>query len=119
VLAIRRVKLLGGVRAGYSVDYVPAGALPFETLRGEHAGSTLDVFLAHGEPQVDHADTELAPIRLPREVAQRLGVRTGTSGLLLDMVVKTAEGRAVAWSAAWLLPDHFRFVLRRRLPIGR
>jgi DNA-binding GntR family transcriptional regulator len=118
VVEVRRVKCFDGVRVAWVVDRVPEGVLPFETLRSELAGSALDVLLAHPEVDVEYADAEYTPAQLPGEVADRLGVEAGAVALFVDTVVWTANGRAADWATVWLLPEHFRFVVRRRRPLG-
>jgi DNA-binding GntR family transcriptional regulator len=118
IVEISRVKCLDGERVGWIVDYVPAGILPYDTLSSELAGSALDVLLAHSEVQVEYADAEYAPVRLPKAIADRIGVKAGTMALFIDTVVWTSDHRAADWATLWLLPEHFRFVVRRRRPLG-
>jgi DNA-binding GntR family transcriptional regulator len=118
VLEVRRVKCFDGVRAAWVVDRVPSGVLPFDTLRSELTGSALDVLLAHPEVDVEYADAEYTPTRLPEDIAGGLGVSPGTVALLVDTVVWTSDGRAADWATVWLLPEHFRFRVRRRRPLG-
>jgi len=113
-MVIRRTKLYGGTRVGWIVDYVPDGVLPFPVLAAEFAGSVLDVLLAHRELGVDHSDCELRPVALTGYQARKLDVRAGTPALLIDELTRTSSGRVINWSQAWLLPEHFRFLLRRR-----
>jgi DNA-binding GntR family transcriptional regulator len=113
-LAIRRTKLYGGTKVGWIADYVPDGVLPFPVLAAEFAGSVLDVLLAHHELEVDHSDCELRAVALTGDLAHQLDVRTGTAALLIDELTRTSSGRIIDWSQAWLLPEHFRFLLRRR-----
>jgi DNA-binding GntR family transcriptional regulator len=118
VIEVSRVKCFDDVRVAWVVDYVPEGLLSFETLTSELAGSALDVLLAHSEIHVEYADAEYKPVRLPKAIADRLDVKPGALALFVDTVVWTADGRAADWAKVWLLPDHFRFVVRRRLPLG-
>lgn len=119
VLVVRRIKLLGGVRVGVIHDHIPAGVLPFELLRSEFHGSTLDVILDHPEVGAEYADSDIEPVNLEPEMAARLGVEAGTAALLIDTVVWTAAGRAVDWGRCWYLPNHFRFSVRRRRQLGQ
>jgi len=111
---IRRTKLYAGVTVGWIVDYVPAGVIDFQTLTDEFAGSVLDVLLDHAEIGVDHADTDLVPVSLSGALAAKLKVRRGTPALQFDEITWSASGRAVNWSQAWLLAEHFKFQIRRR-----
>ena len=113
-LVIRRTKLYAGVTVGWIVDYVPAGVIDFQTLTGEFAGSVLDVLLDHPEIGVDYSDCDLVPVSLSGALAAKLKVRRGTPALQFDEITWSASGRAVNWSQAWLLAEHFKFQIRRR-----
>jgi GntR family transcriptional regulator len=119
VLVVRRVKSLAGTRVGWIHDHIPEGVLPFELLRAEFHGSTLDVILDHPEVGAELADSEIEPLNLPADIARLLGVRTGTAALMIDTVVWTIDGRAVDWGKCWYLPKFFRFSVRRRRQIGQ
>lgn len=119
VLIVRRIKSLGGVRVGLIHDHIPAGVLPFESLRSEFHGSTLDVILDHPEVGAEYADSDIVPCNLDRATAKRLNTQPGTAVLLLDTVVWTVDGRAVDWGRCWYLPNHFRFSVRRRRQMGQ
>lgn len=114
VLAIRRAKLIADIRAAWLVDHVAERTLPLDVLEREFQGSTLDVLLKHPEVGVEYADTEIQAVNLPGDVSRRLAVRRGTAALHTDAVARTADGRVVEWATAWLLPEHFRLVIRRR-----
>lgn len=114
VTAIQRVKVFNGTRVAWLLDYVPVSVLPLATLAGEFNGSILDILLAHRELEVEYADTEIEPILLSRDIARRLGVSPGRPALYLEAVAMTVAARPVECAKAWLLPEHFRFRLRRR-----
>ncbi len=113
-LVVRRVKLYGGARIGWIVDYVPEGVLPFTTVLAEFRGSVLDVLLERAELEVDYSDCELEPVVLDRQLASILEVSPGTPALYMDELTRTRWGQTVNWSQAWLLPEHLRFFVRRR-----
>jgi GntR family transcriptional regulator len=119
VLVVRRVKSLGGTRVGWIHDHIPEGVLPFDLLRSEFHGSTLDVILDHPEVGAEFADSEIEPLNLPGDIARLLDVPTGTAALMVDTVVWTIDGRGVDWGRCWYLPKYFRFAVRRRRQIGR
>jgi len=118
VLLVRRLKLIGGRPVGWLIDVVPEGTLPFELIRAEFAGSMLDVLLAHPEAGVEYADAEVRPVNLTAAIARHLGAKRGDAALLIDAVACTADGRPVELAQSWLLPDHLRFSVRRRPPLG-
>lgn len=113
-LVTRRTKLYGGVRAGWIVDYVPEDVLAPSILREEFRGSVLDVLLAHDELDVAYSDCDLQPLPASPALAERLGVASGVPVLLMDELTRASDGTVLNWSKAWLLPEHFRFFIRRR-----
>ena len=119
VLVVRRIKSLGGVRVGWIHDHIPEGVLPFELLRSEFDGSTLDVILEHPEVSAEYADSDIEAVALPAEIAERLEVGTGDPALFIDTVVMTYDGRGVDWGKCWYLPKFFRFSVRRRRQLGQ
>lgn len=119
LLTVRRVKTVDGTPVAWFVDSVPGGVLPFDALRDEFDGSVLDVLMAHDELGVAYEDADLEPVNLPSSVARRLGVRRNTGALFVDAVTWSIDGMALEWARFWLLPEHFRFSVRRRKGIGR
>ncbi|HSF26252.1 MAG TPA: GntR family transcriptional regulator [Actinomycetes bacterium] len=112
-LVIRRVKVYDDDRVAWIVDYVPAGVLPFAVIEREFAGSVLDVLLAHHELDVEFSDCDVNAVALPADVARRLAVRKGVPAIFLDELTRTSNGEVVNWSQAWILPEFFRFSVRR------
>lgn len=113
-----RVKLIDGARAGWGIERTPADLVPFEALQAEYAGSIMDVLLARPELGITHADAEIAAVPLPAGIARRLGVRAGRPAQYLEQVMLLGDGRPAQWGRAWLLPEHFRFRIRRRTPLA-
>ncbi len=113
-LVIRRVKLHRGTPVAWVVDYVLEGFLDFITLRKEFTGSVLDVLLAHEELQVEYSDATVTALPADRPLARRLHVEPGTTVISLDELTLTRSGEALNLSHCWMLPEHFRFTLRRR-----
>lgn len=118
LLSVRRVKTLDGVRVGWIADYVPQGVVPFEVIRQEFHGSILDVLLAHDEVGVEYEDSNIQPVNLPREIAQRLEVKEGLAAMYVEGVTFTAGGNVAEYAESWLLPEHFCFSVRRRRQVG-
>jgi DNA-binding GntR family transcriptional regulator len=118
-LAIARGKLHQGHHAAWIVDYLPQGVLDFGVVMTEFEGSVLDVLLAHPELAVDHARCEVVPVALDEGLAGRLDVPVGSPALYMDERTLTEDGAVVNVSDAWLLPEHFRFWVRRRKPLSR
>ena len=114
LLAIRRVKLIGGERSAWLVDYVPEGVIDFATIEREFRGSVLDVLLSHRELQLEYADSEVTAVRLSTALARKLNVPRGTAAIHTDGLGRAMDGRIVERAFAWLLPDKFRLAIRRR-----
>lgn len=114
VIAIRRCRALKSVRVAWMVDWLPAGLIEVSTLKSEFEGSVLDVLLNHDEFELSYADLEVVPVVLDSEISNRLNVDPGGPALYLDTVVFGAEVRPDVWGQIWLLPEHFRFSIRRR-----
>jgi GntR family transcriptional regulator len=119
VLIVRRIKSLGGARVGWIHDHIPDGVLPFELLKSEFHGSTLDVILDHPEVGAEYADSDIEAVSLPTDIADRLGVTAGEAALFIDTVVRTFDGQGVDWGMCWYLPKYFRFSVRRRRQLGQ
>lgn len=114
VTRAERVKVVDGVPAAWFVDTVPEDVLDSDTLKAEFDGSVLDVLLAHPELAVAYEDADLVPVTLEADVAARLGVGAGAAALFVDAVTFSNVGEPLEWAQFWLLPDHFRFAVRRR-----
>lgn len=118
VLSIGRSKLHEGAPAGWLLDYVPTGVVDFDVLTEEFEGSVLDVLAAHDELKLDFADCEVVPVMLDPTVAHRMEVEPGVPALYMSEITRSSDGRVLDHGQAWLLPEHFRFCLRRRRPAG-
>lgn len=113
-LAVRRVKLLGGVPIAWIADYIPEGVIPFDQIRDEFTGSVLDVLMDHAELQVEYADATLDAVAADRKLARLLGVKAGAPLLSLEEVTLTRSGRPIDLSKCWMIPQHFSCTVRRR-----
>jgi DNA-binding GntR family transcriptional regulator len=118
VVAVRRARCLDDAPVAWTVDHVPAALLPAKALRRGFTGSIVDVLLDHPEIGVEYADTEMMAVNLSSELAARLHVKTGTAAQYMELRVCDAHDRPVDFVMAWMLPEHFRFVIRRRREIG-
>jgi len=119
VLMVERLKTVDGTPVAWFVDTVAASAIPFHILRAEFQGAVLDVLLAHPGVDVAYEDADLEPVNLDADIARRLGVRLGTAALRVDAVTLSTDGVVLEWAQFWLLPEHFRFSVRRRPQVGR
>lgn len=116
LLEIKRVKMINGVRVAWMVDYVPEAVLDPETVIREFSGSVLDLFMTKPEVGLAYSEADISPVGLASRIARKLEVEENTPGLFIDEVLFNQEGRAIEGGHSWLLPDYFRFRLRRRLP---
>ena len=113
VSALRRVRTADGRRVVDVTDWCRVEHLPPEDL--PTVGS-IYAALAERGLAVDHGVAHLTPRNADGEVAERLGVPSGTLLLTIDQVDRTADGIAVLVSREHHLADAFTFTLLRRGP---
>jgi GntR family transcriptional regulator len=90
------------------VEHLPPADLP-------HVGSVYAALAERGLA-VEHGVAHLAPWNADGDVAQRLGVPSGTLLLTIEQVDRTADWVAVLVSREHHLADAFTFTLLRRGP---
>ncbi len=113
VSALRRVRTADGRRVVDVTDWCRVDHLAPEDLPS--VGS-IYAALAERGLAVDHGVAHLTPRNADGEVAERLGVPSGTLLLTIDQVDRTADGIAVLVSREHHLADAFTFTLLRRGP---
>ena len=113
VSALRRVRTADGRRVVDVTDWCRVEHLAPEDL--PTVGS-IYAALAERGLAVDHGVAHLTPRNADGEVAERLGVPSGTLLLTIDQVDRTADGIAVLVSREHHLADAFTFTLLRRGP---
>ena len=113
VSALRRVRTADGRRVVDVTDWCRVEHLAPEDL--PTVGS-IYAALAERGLAVDHGVAHLTPRNADGEVAERLGVPSGTLLLTIDQVDRTANGIAVLVSREHHLADAFTFTLLRRGP---
>jgi GntR family transcriptional regulator len=113
VSALRRVRTADGRRVVDVIDWCRV-----EHLAPEDLPSVGSIYAALAERglAVDHGVAHLTPRNADGEVAERLGVPSGTLLLTIDQVDRTADGIAVLVSREHHLADAFTFTLLRRGP---
>jgi DNA-binding GntR family transcriptional regulator len=113
VSALRRVRTADGRRVVDVTDWCRV-----EHLAPEDLPSVGSIYAALAERglAVDHGVAHLTPRNADGEVAERLGVPSGTLLLTIDQVDRTADGIAVLVSREHHLADAFTFTLLRRGP---
>lgn len=117
ILCVERVKLFNGIKVAWMVDYVPAHIYPPEDFKRDFDGSVLDLFANHPRTGLSYSDADLAPVGLDAKLAKKLGLAKGAPALFIDELLFNADGGVIEGGHAWLLPEHFRFRLRRRVSI--
>ena len=110
---LRRVRSADGRRVVDVTDWCRVEHLAPEDL--PTVGS-IYAALAERGLAVDHGVAHLTPRNADGEVAERLGVPSGTLLLTIDQVDRTADGIAVLVSREHHLADAFTFTLLRRGP---
>lgn len=113
VSALRRVRTADGRPVVDVTDWCRVEHLAPEDL--PTVGS-IYAALAERGLAVDHGVAHLTPRNADGEVAERLGVPSGTLLLTIDQVDRTADGIAVLVSREHHLADAFTFTLLRRGP---
>ena len=113
VSALRRVRTADGRRVVDVTDWCRVEHLAPEDLP---AVGSIYAALAERGLAVDHGVAHLTPRNADGEVAERLGVPSGTLLLTIDQVDRTADGIAVLVSREHHLADAFTFTLLRRGP---
>jgi GntR family transcriptional regulator len=113
VSALRRVRTADGRPVVDVTDWCRVDHLAPEDLPS--VGS-IYAALAERGLAVDHGVAHLTPRNADGEVAERLGVPSGTLLLTIDQVDRTADGIAVLVSREHHLADAFTFTLLRRGP---
>ena len=113
VSALRRVRTADGRPVVDVTDWCRV-----EHLAPEDLPSVGSIYAALAERglAVDHGVAHLTPRNADGEVAERLGVPSGTLLLTIDQVDRTADGIAVLVSREHHLADAFTFTLLRRGP---
>jgi GntR family transcriptional regulator len=113
VSSLRRVRTANGRRVVDATDWCRIEHLAPEDLPGT---GSIYAALAERGLIVEHGVAQLVPRNADGEVADRLGVPTGTLLLTIDQVDRTADGVAVLVSREHHLADAFTFTLLRRGP---
>jgi DNA-binding GntR family transcriptional regulator len=115
VSMLRRVRTADGRRVVDVTDWCRTDHLAPDELDAIGEGSIYAALAERGLP-VDHGVAHLTPWNADGDVAERLGVPSGTLLLTIEQVDRTSEGVAVLVSREFYLADAFTFTLLRRGP---
>lgn len=116
VVVLDRVRTADGRPVVFSADVVPASRVSSSAIEKMPPEASLyDLVSEQGEP-ILHGIVTIEPVKAPREIAKRLGVKTGTLMLHLRQVDYGREGQPLMLSYEHHLADAFEFTVVRRGP---
>ncbi len=116
VVILERVRTADGRPVVFSSDVVSAARLPSSAIEKMAPEASLyDLVSDHREP-ILHGIVTIEPVKAARDVAKRLGVKTGTLMLHLSQVDFGREGQPLLLSYEHHLADAFEFTVVRRGP---
>jgi GntR family transcriptional regulator len=116
VVRLERVRTADGEPVVFSVDVVSATRLSAGELASMPLdGSVYELLERRGTP-IEHGVVSVAPARVERGLAKRLGVKSGTLLLYLRQVDYGREGEPLLLSHEHHLADAFEFTVARRGP---
>jgi GntR family transcriptional regulator len=115
-MAVRicRAKTRDGRKIAFMEAVVPAEVMSVDEARSEFASSIIDTFLRRGRPRLDHARAHVRACTAPREVAEGLDVRRGSSTFVLEEVFYDDAGGPFCRNISSFLPGSMRLDLVRR-----
>ena len=120
VISIERTVEIDQVPIVHLQDYLPPALCNcgVETFRAGF-DSVVDYFDGRdGRPIVDWCDSNFETVRASAELAERLQVGKGDVLLRLDEVFYTHDNRLVNWGRCYIVPQYFKFHIRRRVVHG-
>lgn len=116
VIRIARVVEFGGTPVAEIEDFLPADRFSVAELRASFRDSTVDYFDGgDGRPMAEWSDSTLEAESAGEEQAARLRVARGSTLLRLDEGFYGADGTLLSWSHIYIVPDFFRFRMRRQI----
>ncbi|MEL5958964.1 GntR family transcriptional regulator [Streptomyces sp. CLV115] len=114
VIEVNRIALHGGIRTAKLVDYIRGDETTMASIQREFEFSLIEVLLEMPEFPIAYSDAQVEPAILDEPIAQELDVAPGSIATHLSSVTYDDNGRALTYGLAWLLPEHYRLVVRRR-----
>ncbi len=116
VIRIARVVTFGGTPVVHLEDFLPAGKSSIAALRANFRDSTVDYFDGcEGRPMAEWSDSILEAEPAGEREAALLKVARGTTLLRLDEGFYGADGTLLSWSHIHIVPEFFRFRMRRQI----
>lgn len=118
VIGIARVVEFDGVPVVHLEDFLPVAVCGCNvgTLRAGFADSVIDYFDGSaGRPVIEWSDSSLYADRVDPALAALLHVKPGDIVFRLDETFYAGDGRLVSWSRNHIVPEYFKFHMRRRV----
>jgi GntR family transcriptional regulator len=119
VIRISRSVEIDAVPVVYLEDFLPKSVVTVEALRATFCDSVVDYFAGQeGRPTIAWSDSNLGAARADEALAALLHVGKGATLFRLDEGFYTANAMLVSWSRNFIVPEYFRFYIRRRVVHG-
>lgn len=118
VISVARVVEIDAVPMVYLNDFLPVAICncSVEALRAGFSDSVIDYFDGRaGRPAIDWSDSSLYAVRADSALAALLRAKPGDILFRLDETFYTDDGKLVSWSRNHIVPEYFKFHLRRRV----
>jgi len=116
VVCIARVVEFEGTPVARLEDFLLPSTSGVDELRASFRDSVVDYFDGcGGRPLADWSDSLLGSARADDKVGAALKVHKDVALFRLDEGFYDAEGTLLFWSRNYIVPDYFRFHMRRRI----
>ncbi|MGE5603020.1 MAG: GntR family transcriptional regulator [Nitrososphaerales archaeon] len=119
VIRIARVVEFEGIPVAHLEDFLLPAMFGLEEIRAGFRDSLVDYFDGcDGRPLAAWTDSLLNAALAAGRLARLLKVHQNTTLFRLDEGFYTADGTLLLWSRVYVVPEHFRFHMRRRIVHG-
>lgn len=118
LISVARVVEIDAVPMVHLQDFLPVAICNCSaaTLRANFSDSVIDYFDGReGRPCIEWSDSHLSAARADDALAALLRVKPGDVLFRLDETFYADVSRLVSWSRNHIVPDYFKFHLRRRV----
>ncbi len=118
LISVARVVEIDAVPMVHLQDFLPVAICncSVEALRANFSDSVIDYFDGReGRPSIEWSDSHLGAARADDALAVLLRVKPGDVLFRLDETFYADDSRLVSWSRNYIVPDYFKFHLRRRV----
>jgi GntR family transcriptional regulator len=116
VISISRIVEIDTVPVVYLEDFLPESIVTVAELQKNFRDSVVDYFDGReGHPVAAWSDSQLGAARADDALAAMLHVAKGSILFSLDEGFYTADAALVSWSRNYIVPEYFKFHIRRRV----